>query len=164
LASAAAGWTRILPHFILERRFMSHVSTIDFRVRYAETDQMGVVYHANYLVWCELGRTEFIRQLGVTYAELERSGVMLAVSEATIRFHAGARYDDLIRVTTTLPRVRSRMITFDYDVRRLESGDRLVTASTTLVCLDAASRPMALPTELRRGLEALVTPAAEEQR
>ena len=102
---------------------MPHVSTIDFRVRYAETDQMGVVYHANYLVWCELGRTEFIRTLGVTYAELERQGVQLAVSEASIRFHAGARYDDMIRVSTTLAGVRSRMVTFDYDVSIRDTGE-----------------------------------------
>lgn len=141
-----------------------HVSTIDFRVRYAETDQMGVVYHANYLVWCELGRTEFIRHLGMTYAELERQGVLLAVSEASIRFHAGARYDDMVRVNTTLTRVRSRMVTFAYDVRNVEGGNRLVTAQTVLVCLDATNRPAALPTEFRRALEELVTSGSAEPR
>ena len=143
---------------------MPHVSTIDFRVRYAETDQMGVVYHANYLVWCELGRTEFIRTLGVTYAELERQGVQLAVSEASIRFHAGARYDDMIRVSTTLAGVRSRMVTFDYDVTIRDTGERLVTARTALISLDGAGRPAALPADFRRSLEAHVTPAAAEPR
>lgn len=138
---------------------MSHVSTIDFRVRYAETDQMGVVYHANYLVWCELGRTEFIRVVGKTYADLEREGILLAVSEASIRFHAGARYDDMIRVHTTLAAVRSRMVTFDYDVRKLETGERLVSARTALVCLDRSGRPASLPEEFRRSLEQLATPA-----
>ena len=66
-------------------------TTIEFRVRYAETDQMGVVYHANYLVWCEVGRTELIRQRFASYAEVERAGVLLAVSEASLRFHAAAR-------------------------------------------------------------------------
>ena len=65
-------------------------STIEFRVRYAETDQMGVVYHANYLVWCEMGRTDLMRQLGTTYAEMERRGVYLAVSEVRIRFRGSA--------------------------------------------------------------------------
>ena len=139
-----------------------HVSTIDFRVRYAETDQMGVVYHANYLVWCELGRTEFIRAAGVTYAELEKQGILLAVSDASIRFHAGARYDDMIRVTTTLPEVRSRMVTFDYDVTNRESGERLVTARTTLVCMGRSNRPTALPPDFRRTLESLVTPPSSE--
>ena len=137
------------------------MSTIDFRVRYAETDQMGVVYHANYLVWCELGRTEFIRTLGVTYAELERQGVQLAVSEASIRFHAGARYDDMIRVATTLSSVRSRMVTFDYDVREVESGKRLVTAQTTLIRLDRAGRPAALPPAFRELLESTMTTSPE---
>lgn len=143
---------------------MPHVSTIDFRVRYAETDQMGVVYHANYLVWCELGRTEFIRTLGTTYAELEGQGVQLAVSEAAIRFHAGARYDDMIRVSTTLASVRSRMVTFDYDVRNRETAERLVTARTALVSLDRNSRPAALPADFRRSLEAHVSPDAAERR
>ena len=80
-------------------------TTTQLRVRYAETDQMGVVYHTNYLIWCEVGRTDLLRQLGATYAELERRGVYLAVSQAHIRFLGGARYDDLIRVRTTLGRV-----------------------------------------------------------
>jgi acyl-CoA thioester hydrolase len=74
----------------------AHVS--EFRVRYAETDQMGVVYHANYLVWCEVGRTDFIRAAGMSYREMEAAGVGLAVSDATMRFHAPARYDDVVRV------------------------------------------------------------------
>lgn len=121
---------------------------------------MGVVYHANYLVWCELGRTEFIRDAGRTYADLEREGILLAVSEASIRFHAGARYDDTIRVHTTLAAVRSRMVTFDYDVRKLETGERLVTARTALICLDRTSRPASLPEALRRSLEQLAAPAS----
>src|SRR3954467_13164005 len=97
-------------------------TTTEFRVRYAETDQMGVVYHANYLVWCEIGRTDFIRKLGTPYAELERQNVALAVVEASLRFHGAARYDDLIRVTTSLREVRSRMISFDYLIENAETG------------------------------------------
>lgn len=123
---------------------------IQFRVRYAETDQMGVVYHTNYLIWCEMGRTDFIRTLGMSYAEMERAGVSLAVSELSARFHAAARYDDMIRVKTTLTDVRSRMITFDYVVSNAETDQRFVTARTTLVSLDRAGRPVALPDELRR--------------
>src|SRR5205085_7042124 len=103
---------------------------IELRVRYAETDQMGVVYHANYLVWCEMGRTDFIRRLGVSYADMERSGVSLAVSELSARFHAAARYDELIRVHTILADVRSRMIVFDYVVSNAETEQRLVSART----------------------------------
>jgi len=128
-------------------RYTTH--DIEFRVRYAETDQMGVVYHANYLVWCEMGRTDFIRQLGVTYAEMERNGVSLAVSELSARFHAAARYDDLIRVHTILADVRSRMIAFDYVVSNAETEQRLVSARTTLLSLVRSSKPIALPRAIR---------------
>ena len=126
---------------------------IEFRVRYAETDQMGVVYHANYLVWCEIGRTEYIRTLGVSYADMERSGVSLAVSDLSMRYHAAARYDNLVTVQTTLSDVRSRMLTFDYRCSNAENGQRFVTARTTLVSLDRNGRPLALPTEFRRLFE-----------
>lgn len=123
---------------------------IEFRVRYAETDQMGVVYHANYLVWCEIGRTDFIRARGMSYAAMEQAGVSLAVSELSVRYHAAARYDDMIRVITTLADVRSRMIVFDYVVSNAETSQRLVTARTTLVSLDPAGKLIAFPDEIRR--------------
>jgi len=84
-------------------------------VRYAETDQMGVVYHTNYLVWCEVGRTGLIRARGMSYAEMERTGVGLAVSELSARFHAAARYDDMIRVRTTVAEVRAARELFHED-------------------------------------------------
>lgn len=126
---------------------------IEFRVRYAETDQMGVVYHANYLVWCEMGRTEYIRTLGVSYAEMERAGIALAVAEAHVRFHASARYDNLIRVTTTISAARSRAVAFDYVVSNAETDERLATAQTTLVSIDGAGRPTSLPAEFRKLFE-----------
>lgn len=122
---------------------------VEFRVRYAETDQMGVVYHTNYLVWCEVGRTDFIRARGMSYADMERAGIGLAVSELTARFHSAARYDDMIRVRTTLAEVRSRGITFDYVITKAETGHRLVTARTALVSIDASGRPTALPVAVR---------------
>lgn len=128
-----------------------------FRVRYAETDQMGVVYHANYLVWCEIGRTDLIRELGTPYAELERQDVALAVVEASLRFHAAARYDDLIRVRTSLRDVRSRMISFDYLIENADTGARLVTASTTLAALTRGSKPTSLPSDLRKKLQNALT-------
>jgi acyl-CoA thioester hydrolase len=126
---------------------------VEFRVRYAETDQMQVVYHSNYLIWCEIGRTEFIRALGTPYAELERQNVTLAVVEASLRFHSAARYDNLIRVTTTISDVRSRTITFDYVITNAESGERFVTASTRLASLTRDSRLTSLPAGLRTLLE-----------
>ena len=132
---------------------MSVARTVELRVRYAETDQMGVVYHANYLAFCEVGRTEFIRAGGVSYAELERRGVGLAVADASIRFHAPARYDDLVRVETTLSEVRSRTVTFDYVIANAETGARLVTARTTLVSLHPSGRPVVLDATVRELLE-----------
>lgn len=120
----------------------------EFRVRYAETDQMGVVYHSNYLIWCEVGRTEYLRERYASYAVVERSGVTLAVAEANIRYHAPARYDDLIRVTTTLTELRSRALTFDYVVTHAEQGTRFASARTVLVSLSEAGRVVPLPADL----------------
>ena len=126
---------------------------VEFRVRYAETDQMGVVYHSEYLVWCEMGRTEYIRALGLPYAEMERRGALLAVADASLRYHGSARYDDMIRVETTVTEVRSRAVVFEYLIRHLPSGTRLVTARTMLVSLDRNARPAPLPAEVRELLE-----------
>jgi acyl-CoA thioester hydrolase len=124
---------------------------VEFRVRYSETDRMGVVYHANYLVWCEIGRTELIRARGQSYAELEKEGVILAVADAAIRYRAAARYDDLIRVVARIDEIRSRTITFGYTISRVGSDDErsvLATATTMLIALDAESRPRTLPLDL----------------
>ena len=122
---------------------------VEFRVRYPETDQMGVVYHANYLHWCDIGRTEYLRARGATYADLEKNGMLLAVAAASLRYHASARYDQIVRVETTLRDVRSRALTFDYEIVDAASGARFVSASTTLVSLDGAGRPVQLPLEIR---------------
>jgi acyl-CoA thioester hydrolase len=129
----------------------------EVRVRYAETDQMGVVYHANYLVWCEIGRTDFIRALGTPYAQLEREGILLAVSDVTMRFHASARYDDPIRILTRLIEVRSRAMTFDYRIEQGETNTILVSARTTLVSMSRDNRLIALPEAVRSLLRTAVT-------
>lgn len=121
----------------------------ELRVRYAETDQMGVVYHANYLVWCEIGRTDYIRRAGRSYAELERDGVLLAVSDASMRFHASARYDDPIRIHTSLTHVGSRGMTFAYRIMRADSDAVLVSATTSLVCINRDGRLTAMPSDVR---------------
>lgn len=118
-------------------------------MRYAETDQMGVVYHSNYLIWCEIGRTDYIRALGRPYTALEREGVALAVSEATMRCHAPARYDDVVRIDTTLVDVKSRTVTFRYEIGHAVTGARLVTAATTLVSLDPSGRVVSMPADVR---------------
>lgn len=138
---------------------MDHESVSALRVRYAETDQMGVVYHANYLIWCEIGRTDFIRSLGTPYAELERDGVLLAVSDASLRFHASARYDDPIHVHTRLTDVRSRAMTFSYRIVHAETNLLLASGSTALVSMTREGRLVAMPSHVRSLLQASVTPA-----
>ena len=95
----------------------------------------------------------FIRGLGLPYSELEKRGTQLAVAEATIRYHAPARYDNLVRVETRLTEVRSRAITFDYVIRNAESGERLATARTLLVSLDPSGKPVPMPAEVRALME-----------
>lgn len=114
---------------------------------------MGVVYHANYLVWCEVGRTDYIRRAGRSYADLERDGVRLAVADASIRFHAPARYDDDIRVLTSLTAVGSRGMSFAYRILLDNTGALLVSATTSLVSIDAMGRPVRMPQHVREWLE-----------
>jgi acyl-CoA thioester hydrolase len=100
------------------------------RVRYAETDQMGVVYHANYLVWFEVGRVEFIRQVGLDYKSMEADGAMIAVAEVTARYKAPARYDDELIVRTSLAGVRGPIVRFRYAVVRAAGAD----VAETVLC------------------------------
>ena len=129
------------------------VSRYELRVRYSETDRMGIVYHAHYLVWCEAGRTELMRQAGYPYTRLENEGFALAVSNAALRFHAPARYDDVIVIETTVREVRSRTVEFDYLVLNAASLEKLVSASTTLICLGPGGRAVAIPGEVRTLLQ-----------
>ena len=131
-------------------------SEVEFRVRYAETDQMKVVHHRNYLVWCEIGRTDLIRKLGTPYAEIEKAGVLLAVVEANLRYHAPARYDDRIRVRTILKEARSRSVTFDYTIENADTGEKLVTARTMLASINGDGKLVSMPEDMRRALEAAV--------
>ena len=122
--------------------------TVEFRARYSETDQMGIIYHANYLPWCEIGRTELIRRLWRPYADLEAEGVLLAVTEVNLRYHASAKYDDLIRVVTSLVQVRSRGVGFEYRIQRVEddgSTTRLASARTDLIAIDRGGTPVRIP-------------------
>ena len=131
-------------------------SIVEFRVRYAETDQMKVVHHRNYLVWCELGRTDLIRMLGTSYADIEKQGILLAVVEATLRYHAPARYDDLIRVRTVLREARSRSVTFEYTIENADTGEKLVTARTMLASINGEGKLVSMPEQMRRSLESAV--------
>lgn len=132
---------------------MPYRHVTELRVRYAETDRMGVVYYANYLVWCEVGRVELLRSLGRSYAALEGEGVGLAVAEARVRYHAPARFDDPIRVESILTSVRSRAVSFDYVISHAETGTRLATAHTALVSIDPSGRLVSLPEDFRAVLD-----------
>ena len=133
------------------------VSVIEFLVRYAETDKMQVVYHANYLVWCEMGRTDLIKQLGSSYADIENQGVMLAVIDASIRYHFSAKYEDRVRVKTSLSEVKSRTVTFDYTIENALTGARLASARTTLTSINGEGKLVALPAHLRQAMENAVS-------
>jgi acyl-CoA thioester hydrolase len=130
-------------------------TTTEIRVRYAETDQMQVVYHSNYLVWCEVGRTDFMRQNGMTYADMEKGGLGLTVCEYSVRLHASARYDDVVRIATSLTEVKSRLVTFEYLLTNAGTGERLATARTSLVSISPEGRPVAMPPGVRARLEAV---------
>ncbi len=116
------------------------------RVRYAETDQMGVVYHANYLVWFEIGRVEFIRQLGLDYRDMEREdGALIAVIEARARYKAPARYDDELLVRTTLANVRGSVVRFAYEILRADDKALLCEGETVHMVVGRDMKRRSLP-------------------
>ncbi len=115
------------------------------RVRYAETDQMGVVYYANYLVWFEMGRAEYCRQMGFSYASLETDGFRLMVADVHCRYKAPARYDDTIRVDTTIRDLKKKTLTFDYNIFNDASGQLLARGLTKHVCTDREGNLTRLP-------------------
>jgi acyl-CoA thioester hydrolase len=121
-----------------------------FHVRYAETDQMGIVHHSAYIVWFEEGRSAWSRQAGRTYADFERAGYALAVSEVGARYLSPARYDEKVTVSTRVAQVRSRLIRFEYEVLNSETGELFVTGFTTHICLDQHGKPTRIPEEWRQ--------------
>ena len=123
----------------------------EVRVRYAETDAMGVVHHANYFVWFELGRTEYTRAVGLPYREVEARGVRLVVIEASARFHAPARYDDVVVIRTAVSDVSKATLVFAYEAR-LPAGTLLVDGQTVHAATDLAGRVRRIPEEVRTAL------------
>jgi acyl-CoA thioester hydrolase len=125
------------------------ISESRVRVRYAETDQMGVVYHANHFIWFEIGRVELMRQLGFTYRDMERDhGCFIPVVDARCRYKAPARYDDEIIVRTHLRNVRESLIHFAYELVRANDGELLAEGETTHMILDAQMKPAQLPSNI----------------
>ena len=122
---------------------------VEIRVRYAETDQMGVAYYSNYLVWFEVGRSELCRKRGFSYAKLEASGYKLVVTDARCHYRNSARYDEVITVRTWLEGVRKRMITFGYQILRRDTDREEIIADgeTRHLCLGSNGVPKSLPND-----------------
>ena len=117
-----------------------------FRVRYAETDQMGVVYHSNYVVWFEVGRVEMLRQLGFTYREMEKhDGTHIAVVDVRCRYKAPARYDDMVTIRTRLVNVRDSLLHFGYEIVRDDDKVLLAEGETVHIVVDSGFKRMPLP-------------------
>lgn len=118
---------------------------IEFRVRYSETDQMGIVYHGNYAQYLEMGRIEWLRKLGISYKKMEEEGIMLPVISLCLNYKKSAFYDDIIQVTTKLKKLPSAKIEFEYIIEN-EKGEILTLGETTLAFIDMKSgRPMRCP-------------------
>jgi acyl-CoA thioester hydrolase len=116
------------------------------RVRYAETDQMGVVYHSNHLIWFEVGRVELMRQMGFSYRDMERDdGRFIAVAEVKCRYRAPVYYDEEIVVKTRLKSVRESVVVFSYELVRAENGTLLAEGETTHIVTDSNMKIAALP-------------------
>jgi acyl-CoA thioester hydrolase len=124
----------------------SIVNESRIRVRYAETDQMGVVYHANHFIWFEVGRVELLRQMGFSYKEMEQQdNCFIAVVDARCRYKAPAAYDDEIIVRTWLKNIRESVIHFGYELVRVGDGELLAEGETTHIVADAQMRKTVLP-------------------
>ncbi|KGE16287.1 acyl-CoA thioesterase [Paenibacillus wynnii] len=174
----------------MSSRNINHTSRwypTSFRVRYQETDQMGVVYHANYLNWFEIGRTEMLRELGFTYREMENGGVFLPVTSADLQFKSPARYDDLVVVFARLTNFAALRVVFEYEIRRLpkegslipgelagnaeqveplnpnsSSGELLVSGSTSHVWLNKDWKPTRLDRALPELFQGIIGALREE--
>jgi len=134
------------------------ISFVEHRVNYSETDQMRFVYHANYLVWLDMARTEHLRATGVTYKDMEERGVFLAVTEARIRYRQAARYDDLVRIRCWVRDLATRRVVFGYAVERAGTGELLATAETALIALDRRRALARLPADVMDRLHAIPDP------
>ena len=122
------------------------VNETRIRVRYAETDQMGIVYHANHFIWFEVGRVELLRQLGFTYREMEKDDdCYIAVVDARCRYKAPVLYDDEVLVRTYLKNIRDKMVHFGYELRRAGTRELLAEGETTHIVADSQMKSRTLP-------------------
>lgn len=139
-----------------------HDATV--RVRYAETDQMGVVYHANYFVWFEVGRVELIRALGFEYKNMEKEDdCHIVVADAHCRYLASAKYDETLRIRTRISESRNRIVKFSYEVFRDADGKLLATGDTTHIICGSNGRPKLLPAKYHTIFNAIVVPQPDRR-
>jgi acyl-CoA thioester hydrolase len=139
-----------------------HDATV--RVRYAETDQMGVVYHGNYFIWFEVGRVELIRALGIEYKRMEiEDDCHIVVADAHCRYHQSARYDEVLRIRTRIKESRNRMIKFFYEVFRDSDGILLATGTTMHVICGSNGRPKLLPEKYRSVFDLVAAPQPDRR-
>lgn len=122
---------------------------LEIRVRYVEADQMGVVHHSRYWVYFEMGRTELLRAQCGAYRDLEAQGVFFVVAKCSARYLAPARYDDVLVLTTRIAKIGAARIDHTYELKRKSDGLLLVTAETTLACVDRQGQIIAIPDALR---------------
>jgi len=142
---------------------MAHFSETTLRVRYAETDQMGVAYYGNYFTWFEVGRVELMRELGFDYRSLEREeGCYILVAEASCRYKGPARYDDLLRIRTELKAMRGPVLRFGYSVLRDADGALLAEGETAHLVADREMKVRSLPDKYSRVLASLITSGGQK--
>ena len=114
------------------------------RVRYSETDQMGVVYHGSYIDWFEIGRREYFREEGITYKDLEAEGILLIVANIESSYHAPARYDDLVTVITKVEEFKRTKVEFSYEIKKVKTDELLVTGQSSHAFVNQDFKPISL--------------------
>ncbi len=130
------------------------INASTYRVIYGDTDQMGVVYYANYLRWFEKGRSEFLRQIALPYSTIEQQGCHFPVTQVTCRYANSARYDDVVRIETELTELGRASLSFGYRISRESNNDRLATGSTKHACIDHAGKVTRIPAMLLDAVKA----------
>jgi acyl-CoA thioester hydrolase len=131
------------------------------RVRYSETDKMGIVYHANYIVWFEIGRTEFCRAAGFPYSEMEREGILILVTGVDCRYRRSASYDDEVTIRTRMGDTGSRGLSFFYEIVRSDDGALLAEGSTRHIFVDGNGKPIRIPEAIHGAFSSFVGASSE---
>lgn len=130
-----------------------YVATTEFYVRYAETDAQGIVHHASYIIWMEEARSHYARSIGSDYADFEKAGYFMSVIGVQARYRAAARYGDLIRISCWVEELKSRTVTFGYEINNAKDGTELTTGVSEHICLNREGKAVAWPEEWKGWLD-----------